>query len=116
MTKGNDFKLTDLLVSDTPIEREVEIKGEVHSFFFKQLTAIQVRRFAIIEQSGTPDEVALEMVKVIQSSLCDENGKLVFTLEEAKKINPKALLPLFYASMKASAGIPDSPEEAEIKK
>jgi hypothetical protein len=61
-------------------EREVELAdGSKHVLYFKELPAIEFRRFALAEQSENENVKATSIAKLIAASLCDADGKLAIT-------------------------------------
>lgn len=105
----------DILISDLPIKREVDIFGTKKTFYFKELPAIVVRKYALAEESGDPDRVYNEMLNVICESLCDERGNKVLDLEQAKLLKAKALKPMFIAALTISSYV-TTPEGEPVKK
>lgn len=94
-----------LFIDEDVVETEVTIFGKVQKFHFRQLPAVAVQTYALVENSGTPEQIALHMVKIVQQSLCDPEGKLVLTMARALKLKSKALSPLFYKALQVAAGI-----------
>jgi hypothetical protein len=68
-------------------KKEVELAdGEKHTLFFKELPHIEIRKFQLAEASDDQDVRASSIAKMIAASLCDENGVLVLTVEQANNL------------------------------
>jgi hypothetical protein len=80
-----------LFVSDEIHEKEVTLpNGEVHKLHFKELSAVEFRKFQMAEFSEDDDVKATSMAKLISSSLVDPDGKQALTLTQALKLNSAA--------------------------
>lgn len=81
-----------LFVSDSIIERKVTLSdGSEHTLYFKELPAIEFRRFYLAERSGDDDKEAEAMAKLISASLCDADGKPAVTFKQALKLKTSAM-------------------------
>jgi len=80
-----------LFVSDEIHEKEVTLpNGEVHKLHFKELSAVEFRKFQMAEFSEDDEVKATSMAKLISSSLVDPDGKPALTLPQALKLNSAA--------------------------
>jgi len=84
-------------------EREVELAdGSKHVLYFKELPAIEFRRFALAEQSDNENVRATSIAKLISSSLCDADGKLAITFEQALNLKASAMNTIFEAMLEVN--------------
>lgn len=111
-----------LFASDKPTARTVEMPdGTKHTLYFRQLPAVEFRRFYNAENSTNEDTRVGSMAKLIAAGLCDENGKAALDYSRALKLNASATNAIFFAIM-AVNGLGDkkadqeSPEVSELKK
>lgn len=82
---------SNLFVSSAIHEREVKLPdGSVHKLHFKELPAIEFRKFQLAEASDDDEVRASSMTKLIVGSLCEPDGKPAITLKEAAKLNSPA--------------------------
>jgi hypothetical protein len=80
-----------LFVSDEIHEKEVKLpNGEVHKLHFKELSAVEFRKFQMAEFSEDDEVKATSMAKLIASSLVDSDGKQALNLPQALKLNSAA--------------------------
>jgi len=80
-----------LFISDTIHERDVTLSdGSVHKLYFKELPAIEFRRFARYEQSKDEDEQLGSMARLIAASLCEPDGKSALTYKQALNLKSSA--------------------------
>lgn len=80
-----------LFVSDEVHEKEVTLpSGEVHKLHFKELSAVEFRKFQMAEFSENDEVKATSMAKLISSSLVEADGKLALTMHQALKLNSAA--------------------------
>jgi hypothetical protein len=80
-----------LFVSDEIHEKEVSLpNGEVHKLHFKELSAVEFRKFQMAEFSEDDDVKATSMAKLISSSLVEPDGKPALTMQQALKLNSAA--------------------------
>lgn len=87
-----------LFVSDSVIEKPVTLPdGTTHTLYFKELPALEYRKFQLAEFSEDDEVKAASLALLISSSLCDQNGKPALTLQEAKRLKPKAMSAIFSA-------------------
>ena len=81
-----------LFVSDKIIERKVKLAdGNEHTLYFKELPAIEFRKFYIAEQSDDEDVQASSMAKLVSASLVEPDGKPAITLKKALTLKGTAL-------------------------
>jgi len=81
-----------LFVSDKVHERMVKLSdGSEYKMWFKELSAIEFRRFHIAEQSADEEKQAASMAKLIAASLCEEDGKPAITYKQALKLTALAM-------------------------
>lgn len=64
--------------------------GSEHELHFKELPAVEFRRFQIAEQSDNEEIRIGAMMKMIAFSLCDANGKPVLSHKKAMELNSAA--------------------------
>lgn len=77
-----------MFVSTSVHAREIEMPdGSVHTFYFKELPAVEFRKFHIAETSQDDEVKALSMAKLISAAMTDADGKPVLTLADAKRLN-----------------------------
>jgi hypothetical protein len=80
-----------LFVSDEVHEKEVTLpNGEVHKLHFKELSAVEFRKFQMAEFSEDDEVKATSMAKLISSSLVDPDGKPALNMTQALKLNSAA--------------------------
>jgi hypothetical protein len=80
-----------LFVSDEVHEKEVTLpNGEVHKLHFKELSAVEFRKFQMAEFSEDDEVKATSMAKLISSSLVDPDGKPALNMAQALKLNSAA--------------------------
>jgi hypothetical protein len=80
-----------LFVSDVVQEREVELPdGTKHLLHFKQLPAVEFRRYLNATASKDEDVAAGCMAKLISQCLCTTDGKPALTFKEALRLNAAA--------------------------
>lgn len=84
-------------------EREVELAdGSKHVLYFKELPAIEFRRFALAEASDNENVRATSIAKLIAASLCDADGKLAITFEQALNLKASAMNSIFEAMLEVN--------------
>ena len=85
-------------VSEKVIEKEVTLSdGTSHKLYFKELPALEFRKFYIAEQSKDEDVQDAAMAKLVAASLCEPDGKPAITVKKALKLNGSALTAIFEA-------------------
>lgn len=88
---------------------DVEIDGETHQLHFKELSATEWNRFALIEASGDEDKKSKNMARLLALSLCEPDGKPVLTEAKAAALKPGPLALLFSKMLEANkAGKPEA--------
>lgn len=71
--------------------REVELPdGSKHSIHFRELAAIEFRKFQIAENSQDDDKRASAMTALIAASVCEPDGTPSMTAKQAAKLSPFA--------------------------
>jgi hypothetical protein len=81
-----------LFVSDAVHERDVTLPdGTVHKLHFKEIPAVEFRKFYNAEQSKDEDVQAASMSRLIAASLCEPDGKPAITVAQAKKLRTAAM-------------------------
>lgn len=81
-----------LFVDDAVQERLVELPdGGKHTLYFKQLPAVEFRKYYNSENSEDDDVKANSMSQLIVASLCEPDGKPALTLKQAQKLKPAAM-------------------------
>ena len=94
-----------ILVAAAPIEREVTFTdGTVENCFFRQVTGAQWRRWAESERAEKQDVRLHAMQLLIAASLCDADGTLVLTEEEAVRLTVTGINDLFPHVVEVSRG------------
>lgn len=84
-------------------EREVELAdGSKHVLYFKELPAIEFRRFALAEQSDNENVRATSIAKLIAASLCEADGKSAITFDQALNLKASALNAIFEAMLEVN--------------
>lgn len=92
-----------LFVSDKVIAKEVTLSdGTIHTLYFKELPAIEFRKFYLAEQSSDEDVQATSIAKLITASLVDENGKPAITLKQALQLKGTAMTAISNAIMEVN--------------
>jgi hypothetical protein len=77
-----------LFVSSTVHERTVEIGGEPHTFWFREITTAQARRFAQAERSDDPDMHARAVPILLAAAMCNPDGSPAISEEDAARLKP----------------------------
>lgn len=71
--------------------REVELPdGSKHQIHFRELPALDFRRFQLAEQSNDDEKRAAAMTALIAASVCEPDGKQAMTAKQAAKLAPRA--------------------------
>lgn len=79
-------------------ERKVTLPdGKEHTLYFKELPAVEFRRFALAEQSESEDVRASSIAKLLSASVCEADGKPAITFEQALKLKASAMTEIFNA-------------------
>lgn len=80
-----------LFVSGVIHKRDITLPdGTTHVLHFKELPAVGFRSFQLAETSDDDEVRAASMVKLIASSLCEEDGKPAITQTEAARLTSAA--------------------------
>lgn len=80
-----------LFVSDKVIAKEVELPdGTKHTLYFKQLSAVDFRKYIMAEQSNDEKVKAESTAKLICMSMCNEDGTQALPFAQALKLNVAA--------------------------
>ena len=83
--------LTKFCVSATAHERTFKFQGEDCTLWFRELPAIEFRRFHLAEQSTDEQKQVESMAKLIAASACvDAKGKPAFTYAQALQLSASA--------------------------
>ena len=83
-------------VSSTAQKRTVELPdGKKHDLFFKEIPAVEFRRFSLAEQSGDENVRIGSIAKLICVSLCNEDGSPAVTFEQAMMLKAGAMNAIF---------------------
>ena len=75
------------------LEGEVEVElpdGSKHMLHFKELPAVEFRKFQMAENSEDDEVRASSIAKLIAMSLVEPDGKPALTIKEAVKLNSAA--------------------------
>jgi hypothetical protein len=92
-----------LFVSEKVIEKEVTLAdGTSHKLYFKELPAVEFRKFYIAEQSQDEDVQAASMAKLVAASLCEPDGKPAITVKKALQLKGSALTAIVEAIMQVN--------------
>lgn len=82
---------TSFFISETLQEREVTLpNGSKHALYFKELSAIEFRKFQMAETSDDEEVKAASVAKLIALSLTDDKGKPALSTKEAARLNNAA--------------------------
>jgi len=88
---------------------DVEIDGAVHQLHFKELSATEWNRFALIEASGDEEKKSKNMARLLSLSICEPDGKQILTEKDAARLKPGPLALLFSKMLEANkAGKPEA--------
>lgn len=87
----------NLFVSNEIHEKKVTLNGEEVTFYFKELPAIEFRRYFLTEQSDNIERQLESMPRLIASSLCNPDGTLAMNVEKAKTLKANVMVELFKA-------------------
>jgi hypothetical protein len=92
-----------LFVSDKIHQKEVSLPdGNKHTLYFKELPAVEFRKFAIAEASEDESVQANSMAKLIAVSLCEPDGKPAITLKDAQRLTASAMSAIAQAIMEVN--------------
>lgn len=87
-----------LFVSTEVVEREVELAdGTKHKLFFKELTAADIARYVNALNSSDEEVQLMANPKLLALSLCEADGKVAVTVEQAQKLKPGVIGPILEA-------------------
>lgn len=91
-------KYESFFVSDDIRERKVALAdGTEHTLHFRELPAIEFRKFGLAERSDDDEVRAEAMVRLIAASLCEPDGKPAMTLDQARRLKSHVAGALFEA-------------------
>jgi hypothetical protein len=83
--------------------KEVKLPdGTKHTLHFKELAAVEFRRFALAEQSENENIKATSVAKLISASLCEPDGKPAITFEQALNLKASAMNSMFEAMLEVN--------------
>ena len=85
----------NLFVSEEIFERKVTLNKQEITLWFKEVPAMEFRKYFLIEQGDDIEKQAENMSRLIGASLCNEDGTRALTAEQAKKLSPNAVVTLF---------------------
>lgn len=103
------MSLPDSFFASAVKQVDVEIDGETHQLHFKELSATEWNRFALIEASGDEEKKSKNMARLLSLSLCEPDGKPVLTEAKAAALKPGPLALLFSKMLEANkAGKPEA--------
>lgn len=92
-----------LFVSDVIVSKQVKLSdGSEHKLFFKEIPAVEFRKFYIAEQSSDDEVKANSMAKLITASLCNEDGTPAITLKQALRLKGSAMNGIVSAIMEVN--------------
>ncbi|ARP89825.1 hypothetical protein CAL14_05580 [Bordetella genomosp. 9] len=69
--------------------------GTEHSFFFKEYSGAAYTAHLYASRSSDPEIRGGAFAILVADSLCDEEGKAVLTVEQAKTLKPEVLAAMF---------------------
>ena len=69
--------------------------GQKHELFFKEIPAIEFRRFSLAEQSEDENVRIGSIAKLICASLCNADGTPAITFEQAMTLKAAAMNAIF---------------------
>lgn len=83
-------------VSTEVQKRTVELPdGQKHDLFFKEIPAVEFRRFSLAEQSDDEGVKIGSIAKLICASLCNEDGTPAITFEQAMMLKASPMNAIF---------------------
>jgi hypothetical protein len=83
-------------VSTEAQQRTVELPdGKKHELFFKEIPAIEFRRFSMAEQSEDENVRIGSIGKLICASLCNADGSPAITFDQAMSLKASAMNAIF---------------------
>lgn len=96
--------LNDAFFVSTQVhEKQVKLAdGSEHTLYFKELPAVEFRKFALAEQSNNEDIKAGAVAKLIAVSLCEPDGKPAITVEQALMLKAGAMNSIFEAILEVN--------------
>lgn len=84
-------------------EKQVKLPdGGQHTLYFKELPAIEFRKFALAEQSENENVKATSIAKLIAASVCEPDGKPAITYEQALNLKASAMNAIFEAMLEVN--------------
>lgn len=93
-----------LFVGDDIHEREIELPdGKKYTFHFKELSAVDFRRFGLAEGSADEDKRAVAVAKLIAYSVVTPDGKPAMNEQQASRLKPAPAGALFNAILEINA-------------
>jgi hypothetical protein len=102
-----------LFVSDKLHQRDVTLPdGSVHALHFRELPAVEFRKFYRAERSDDDAKQAGSMAALIAASLCEPDGKPAITIKKALTLNAAATNAIMSAILDVNgfnAGNPSAP-------
>lgn len=84
-----------LFVSTEVHKRNVTLNNKEVELYFKEIPAVEFRRYFLIESGNDIEQQAENMARLISISLCNPDGTRALTLEKAKTLTAKAMIALF---------------------
>jgi hypothetical protein len=75
--------------------RKVKLGEQEHELWFKEVPAVEFRRFSLAEQSEDENVRVASIAKLIVASLCNPDGSPALTVEQALKLNAGAVNAIF---------------------
>lgn len=75
--------------------RKVLLGDQEHELWFKEIPAIEFRRFSLAESSEDENTRIASLAKLIVACLCNPDGSAALTLEQALKLNAGAVNAIF---------------------
>lgn len=86
----------DFFASAIIHERKVKLSdGKEHTLHFKEVPAVDFRKFHFAEQSGDDQKRAESMARLIAASLCEPDGTPAITVEKALLLKAEPTNALF---------------------
>ena len=106
-------KYSAFLVSPEIFHKDVTLPdGSVHKMNFRQLSGAEWRAYQIDYSSKNRADQKLAMQRIIQASLCEEDGSPALTTEEAERLNLGAMNALFSRVLECNGRDDQGKEEA----
>jgi len=87
------------------------LDGTKETFYFRELTSAQYRKYLLIESTGSYEEKSENIGDLISISLVGADGKQALTREQAIKLKPAVTILFFNEILKINTSSPIKPDE-----